>query len=270
MVNFRFGFYLNGGLEMMQNQWDALCKATTSIMAEHVQPFLSPISYSEGNDYGKLHGTGSYILFDDKEYLITNEHVGNLDKKTTLQNQFFKDENIYVLRNQFKSKPHPIDVAISYIDKELWSTHTQYAQAIPSKRFALKHNPYKNELLFLAGYSGERSGFHYNNLISRCTPYLTQEMALPDNIQVADADFHFSLPYKPDLATSVDGTSSLPDPHGFSGSLVWDTKRIACLAENREWEPSMAEVTGILWGWPSSSPCLLATRVEKLSLKDLL
>ncbi|EPB4668033.1 TPA: hypothetical protein J1W44_004452 [Escherichia coli] len=255
---------------MNEDLWNYLCKDTVDAMIEHVKPFLSPISYTTDEGYGILHGTGSYITFDDKEYLITNEHVGSLDKKTTLQNQFFNDDNIYLLKNKFKNKPYPIDVAISHIDKKLWSTHTEYAQAIPSNRFALKHNPYKNELLFLAGYSGERSGFHYNNLISRCTPYLTQEIALPDNIQDADAGFHFSLPYKPELATSVDGTSSLPDPHGFSGSLVWDTKRIACLVEKRDWEPSMAEVTGILWGWPSSSSCLLATRVEKLSLKDLL
>ncbi|MEX9522689.1 hypothetical protein AB7Y45_25780, partial [Escherichia coli] len=81
---------------------------------------------------------------------------------------------------------------------------------------------------------------------------------------------HFSLFYPPDLAKSVDGTSHLPDPHGFSGSLVWDTKRVACLLENKAWEPSMAEVTGIVWGWPSSSACILATKVDKLMLPDII
>lgn len=66
---------------MNEDQWNYLCKDTVDAMIEHVKPFLSPISYTTDEDYGKLHGTGSYITFDDKEYLITNEHVGSLDKK---------------------------------------------------------------------------------------------------------------------------------------------------------------------------------------------
>lgn len=164
----------------------------------------------------------------------------------------------------------PIDIAISKISAEIWDQYATYAQAIPLQRFAKTHNPVKHELLFFLGYSGERSSFYFNNLISRGTPYLTQECPLPTGIEDVDSEHHFSLFYKPDLATSIDGTSVLPDPHGFSGSLIWDTKRAYCLQENILWDPSMAEITGIVWGWPSSDACILATKVEHFRLTDLI
>lgn len=94
-------------------------------------------------------------------------------------------------------------------------------------------------------------------------------MPFPENVPEADPNYHFALHYSPDKATSADGNSSLPDPHGFSGSLVWDTKYVACRQSNRKWCPEMAEVTGIAWGWPSSEACILVTKVEHLKITQL-
>ena len=124
--------------------------------------------------------------------------------------------------------------------------------------------------MFFAGYSGERSKLLFGYLFTPGTPYLTQECPFPTAVKEANPYFHFSLFYPPDLATSIDGTSHLPDPHGFSGSLVWDTKRVACLSAGIEWNPGMAEITGIVWGWPSSEACILVTKVEHINLKKLI
>lgn len=96
------------------------------------------------------------------------------------------------------------------------------------------------------------------------TPYLTQECPFPKTVEGADSKYHFSLFYLPDLAENIDGTSRLPDPHGFSGSLVWDTKLVSCIQSGEQWNPNMAKVTGIVWGWPSSSGSILATKVEHM------
>ncbi|MBX9332668.1 hypothetical protein K5M56_15605 [Serratia marcescens] len=255
---------------MNTQTWKKICGDTVNAMIEHVRPYLTPISYEESADYGRHHGSGSYFEAEGEKFLITNEHVARKAKEVSLASQFFENENIIRLTNQFFCENHPIDLAISKIDSEIWSQHHTASQAIPLNRFAKQHNPASHELLFFSGFSGERSTFHFGHLITRGTPYMTQESPFPQAVPGGDPDYHFSLFYPPDLAESVDGTSHLPDPHGFSGSLVWDTKRVACLLGNKAWEPSMAEVTGIVWGWPSSSACILATKVEKFKLDELI
>ncbi|EEF8158874.1 hypothetical protein R3C64_000711 [Salmonella enterica] len=255
---------------MNAQTWEKICGDTVNTMIQHVAPYLTPISYEESPDYGRHYGSGSYFETEGEKFLITNEHVARKVKEATLASQFLDNDNIIRLTNHFHCENHPIDLAISKIDSEIWSHHHTGSKAIPLERFAKQHNPVSHELLFFAGYSGERSTFRFGHLFTRGTPYLTQESPFPQAVSEGDPDCHFSLFYPPDLAESVDGTSHLPDPHGFSGSLVWDTKRVACLLENKAWEPSMAEVTGIVWGWPSSSACILATKVDKLMLPDII
>ena len=46
--------------------------------------------------------------------------------------------------------------------------------------------------------------------------------------------YHFALVYSPALAQPVDSFSrSLPDPHGMSGTVVWNTRRIESLQDGR-------------------------------------
>jgi hypothetical protein len=175
--------------------------------------------------------------------------------------------DILNVRNEFVAAPPPIDVAISKIENDIWLANKCDGMAIPVGRFANKHSPIEGELLFFAGFSGERSKVLFENCFSRGTPFLTQECPFPDSIEQADSKYHMSIPYPPELARAIDASETLPDPHGFSGSLLWNTKRIECQKTNIEWTPSMAEVTGIIWGWPSSSVCILATKIEHIDLE---
>ena len=160
-------------------------------------------------------------------------------------------------------------MAICKIDNNSWNLVEHESAAIPFDRFSKTHNTVEHELLFFAGYSGERSQFYFNVMNTNGTPYLTQELPFPKGVAEADPAYHYALHYSPEKATSIDGASRLPEPHGFSGSLVWDTKVLACINEEKKWSPELAEVTGIVWGWPSSAACILVTKVEHLAVAEL-
>lgn len=253
-----------------RSEWESICADTVTKMINQVKLYTTPISRVLSDEEGEHLGTGSYFQFNNDKFLITNEHVAKHLASQSLTHRFFGNENIIRLTNPAYANPAPADVAISRIEQSSWCMFEHSSLAIPSSRFAKKHAPAQTELLFFAGYSGERSRFLFGHLISCGTPYLTQECPFPDSVVEANSQFHFSLHYPPDLATSIDGSSHLPDPHGFSGSLVWDTKRVACFQAGTEWDPEMAEVTGIIWGWPSSAVCILATKVEHMGMSQLI
>ena len=256
--------------ELDQDKWERICADTATQMIEQVKPYLIPISRVLSAEEGELLGSGAYFAANQNKYIITNEHVAKHLANNSLTHQFFENENIIRLTKPVYAEAAPADVAISRIEQTSWNICEHGALAIPIKRFAEKHAPVQHELLFFAGYSGERSKFLFGHLITPGTPYLTQECQFPSSVLEADSRFHFSLHYPPDLAKSIDGSSHLPYPHGFSGSLVWDTKRVACYQAGEEWNPGMAIVTGIVWGWPSSEACILATKVEHMGLSQLM
>lgn len=250
-------------------QWDQICANTARQMVEHIKPFTTPISRALSDSEGEHLGSGSYFEFKGKKYIITNEHVATHISKTSITHHFYDSEHIIKLTNPAYAIPPPVDVAVSQIEENIWGICKHGAMPIPFSRFAKKYTPIQHELLFFVGYSGERSKFLFGHLFTPGTPYLTQECPFPNEVDEADPNFHFALHYKPDLAKSIDDSSHLPDPHGFSGSLIWDTKRVECLNTGTEWSPKLAEVTGIVWGWPSSSACILATKVEFLCLNKI-
>lgn len=255
---------------MTPEKWNDLCSEAASQMRSHVLPFLTPISRALSDEYGEQHGSGSYIQADGGVFLITNEHVACRSGGYPLTHQFWNSENVYRVQHSWASERYPVDVAACRIDDPVWIHDNHDALGIPIRRFAETHAPEDRELLFFAGYSGDRSKFLFGHLFAPGTPYLTQKIATPDDVPEANDEYHFALPYNPARAVSVDGSSELPTPPGFSGSLVWDTKRVACLQRGMQWTPEMAEVTGIVWGWPSSEGCILATKVEHIELHDLL
>ncbi|MDX2287220.1 MAG: hypothetical protein NW217_00145 [Hyphomicrobiaceae bacterium] len=246
------------------DEWTAMNAIVTAAMREYVMPVVTPISRVITNEEGEHLGTGSYCVFGNTAYLLTNEHVAAELAHGSLGHQFFGSDEVFRLQNPFVAWPHPEDVAASVINRAVWEAVKHQAQAVPEVRFATRHAPVASELLFLAGHAGQRSKFLFGTLYAPGTAYLSQEEALPADSR-CDAIHHFAVPYRPDLAQTARGEKAeLPPPPGLSGSLVWDTKAVACLMEGREWSPDLAEVTGIVWGWPSSEGCLIATRVEHI------
>ncbi len=254
---------------MTESEWMTIQAGTVKAMIEHVAKFSTPISKVIDAKYGQHCGTGSFVETNGSIFLVTNEHVVKEMEKQPLAYQTNVEGAYLKLNKPVIVEPEPVEFASSEIPSLLWKNEEREKEAIKIERFAKSHSPVDGELLFLAGYSGERSKFVFGELHSKGTPYLTQEKPFPANEPRGVFEYHFALHYQPDLATSIDGTSSLPDAHGFSGSLVWNTRRIECLQNDKPWTPESAQVTGILWAWPSQSSCLLATRVEKLPLHIL-
>lgn len=253
---------------MNSEEWDTITIKVLSELRDHLQYFVTPISKVIEEDYGRHHGSGSYFRTDGSIFLITNEHVGKALEKGSLAHQFVNSDQVVRLTNQIVAERYPIDVAISKIKPSIWNKYHKDSKAIPINKFATKHDPVQGELLFIIGYSGDRSKFYYGTLLTNGVPYVTQETVFPYDI--GDPTFHFALDYKPDRAIYADNNAPvLPTPPGFSGSLVWNSRYVECLKDKREWSPQEACVTGIIWGWPSSDACLLATKVEYLKLKDM-
>lgn len=246
--------------------WESMCHQVVSEMMAHVAPFVTPISMVISHDHGEAWGTGSYISLNSRRFLITNEHVARKLKSHSIGHQFHGNDSVVRCLNPMVALPAPEDVAVALIEEAVWGICEHHAATIPYSRFATKHAPVDGELLFMAGYSGERSFFSFGTLVSPGTPYLTQEVDVP--LEHGEPAFHFALHYWPDRATATEERArGLPDPHGFSGSLIWNTRFVEVSNAGGAWKPEDACVTGIVWGWPSSGAgCLVATRVEHLDL----
>lgn len=256
---------------MDKAQWDRWCMDVCNQMFEHVKPFVTPISkvfIESGEQYGEHWGSGSFLEIDGSKYLITNEHVGRGMIQNPLAHQFLNSDVVVRLTNPVIAEVLPIDVALMKIEERVWNINAHDSRGIPIDRFAAKHQPVDGEILFIIGYGGDYSKFYFNALHSPGSPYLTQICDFPLNF--GDPNFHFAIHYRPDLAFGVDGTTrGLPMPPGMSGSLVWNTRAVEYLSAEKIWTPKAAQVTGIVWGWPSSAACLLATKVEHLSLDEM-
>ena len=257
---------LNTAEQDLQRTTNRVCEA----MMVEVNGFTSPISKVIDHDYGELEGTGSYVEIDGRRFLVTNEHVAACRSLHSLAHQFADCSNVYRTLHPFVCVTYPNDVALCPIDDSIWSHSLHNARAIPLSRFASCHAPVDGELLFLCGYSGDTSKFTFGQLNSERLQYLTKQDQMPTTH--GDPNFHFAVPYRPDLATPTREavrSRGLPRPPGWSGTLVWNTRYIEKTQAGEDWCASIAQVTGIVWGWPSSDACLLATKAEYLDLLTL-
>lgn len=146
------------------------------------------------------------------------------------------------------------------IPASVWqSTHGSVTISVDD--IAIGHDPVPGELLALSGFAGERVAFHFENLVSEATCSIAREVPLPSDDRF-DQRYHFGVEYRPDLAIQVIGAKGLPVPPGLSGSIVWDCRFVAAKMADEPWTPALAQVTGVVWGWPSDLGCLVATRAE--------
>lgn len=224
--------------------------------------YITPISNAIDDDWGALEGTGAYIEFAGKRLFITNEHVICAWNTRQFGYQFHGCEDVFRLSAPLALEGHPVDLAVCMIDDEVWGSHPHTAEAVPTARFAERHQFVPGELFFVAGYPEKRSKSLYKNLISRATRLVTQERPVSP-----PPDLHgnyFKLAYAPEKAQSVDPANAvtLTDPHGMSGSPVWNTRRVECHAQKRPWSPELAQMTGVLCRWDSPTSSVIAIRIE--------
>lgn len=231
-------------------------------MTEHVSRYITPISRVISENEGELVGTGTYVRAFEGNYILTNEHVSQKVLGHRLAHMFHGRDEVLYTTNPFQALAFPVDAALSRVEETSWKFVPHTGDAVPVSRTARLHNPGPGELLFLMGYSGERSYFtaFSPTLLTPATPYLTQEIPLPENV---DHNFHFALPYRPEQTVSVGrDRRGMPLPGGFSGTVVWNTKYFESVRNGRTWTPGYAEVTGLVHRWRTTDTCLIVTRVE--------
>jgi hypothetical protein len=142
-----------------------------------------------------------------------------------------------------------------------WAEDTNQSRAIEISQIMLGHDPVPTELLTFTGFAGESVSFHFNTLFAKGTCYTARQIEVPADARFSSR-FNFALDYRPDAASSVNGEHGLPLPPGLSGSTVWNTGFVAARMAGIPWTPTLAKVTGVIWGWPSGHACLIATRAE--------
>lgn len=244
----------------MSKTWEQTQKAVCAAMREHSAPMTVALSRILSNDSGTACGTGTYLSLLGKTYVLTNEHVAEFTARGGLAHFVRDGECAHRLIHPFISMGEPVDAAISRVDDESWANTSK--RALPALRIDHSHRTAQHELLFINGFPGERSRWSAlaDGLVSTSVPYLTQEAPLPPGL---DPAIHFALHYSPEHAKSVDGRNALlPQPRGFSGSLVWNTHFLE--AASNEWVPEQATATGLVCLWPQGqfANLILAVRIE--------
>lgn len=243
-------------------EWDIARRQVVTDMTDFLRAYRAPV-FEDFGSHGGGWGSGAYILLGNRPFLLTNEHVAVArEKNRTLIYQFLEQEDLRRVIGNHLSLAAPLDVALLPVDEAAWADVTNQSRAIVADQIALAHDPVPTELLTFSGFAGAKVGFYFDTLTSRAVCLTTREVLLPQDDARFSSRFHFGLDYKPDLAMDVIEKEGLPLPPGLSGSVVWDTGFVRARMGNQAWSPDMARVTGIIWGWPTSAGCLVATRAE--------
>ena len=169
----------------------------------------------------------------------------------------------HVFKNPWFTESYPADLALNYIDPEIWSQGDRLG--LPPSRIAKAHDVAAHDLLMLCGYPGETSYFSRFTgdpvLHSPAIPYTAREIALPTGF---NAGIHFALKYEMELSESADGSKEkLPKPGGYSGSPILDSGFVACNC-SRDWAPAQARIIGIATRWIEEESCGIATKSWKV------
>jgi len=250
-----------------EDDWRKHARHVVKEMREWTAPFVSPISYEVAGEEPKLSGTGSFVELLGRRFLLTNEHV-LLDEKADalkpdLAHGIAGTDLVFRMLLGQLSASYPIDCGIVPIPDEIWSRDPSHKAAlIPEASLAWAHATVPREILFFRGYAQENSSFHFENLLSGSTSFATQEMEeQPEGLNLR---YFFSLHHSPEKAEMLEGNGKLPLPPGFSGSTVWNTRFVECLAAGSAWTPSEARVSGIVCRWRTGDAGIVVLRVEYL------
>jgi hypothetical protein len=248
-------------------QWRQMQIDITCQMRLVMMPFVTPLVRTEPD--GAAHvGSGGCLEQLGRKLLLTNDHVVR-EGQGRLAHKYFDSDRYFAIAGVI-GEPLPTDLAVALIDQS-WHMTSHSAMTFPEHRIAPKHNPVRGELLFMMGFAGKRAYYSpsLNVIVTHGTPYLTQEFdpALEEREikhRKFDPKYHFAMPWEPEKIDLVDkDKKTIPiDPHGFSGSLVWNTRFKEYGEANKDWEPGVAQLTGIVWGWPTNSSVPFATRIE--------
>ena len=247
---------------MSSDEWDAIVTDVTESMVAYIQPFVTPLSSANKQNVW-LVGSGTYFIFGSQRNLLTCEHVAH---EAPIHYHFNGWEDVFEVSGHFTMEKHPVDAALVSMEDELWRSCQHKAAAVSYERFAAEHRvAMPAELLFFLGWSGENAHYGFGVHQTNATGYCSQEVLNSGDGQ------NFEMFWDPQQTRFTTGTSDAAkgavrcdDPHGFSGSLVWNTRYLEITNQGGSWVPSDAVVTGLLRRWDQKKKTLLVWRIEHL------
>ena len=244
-----------------EDEWNIAQPKLTRDMTAYLTQYRTPV-FRDIKDHGEGWGSGSFIELEGKTYILTNEHVAKIRHRgEALGFQFADQEALFSVRGNHVDQSWPWDLALLPVTEKVWTGGEHASKAIQIGQIALAHTPMPTEVFALAGFAGEGTSFHFNTLVCKATTSLAREVELPKDNRW-DKRFHLGLDYRPDLATNAVGKEGLPTPPGLSGSTVWNTCFVEAKKKGIGWSPELAQVAGVVWGWPSGGGFIVATRAE--------
>jgi hypothetical protein len=160
----------------------------------------------------------------------------------------------------------PLDVAFAPIRNEIWNAEPHGALTIPTGRFAAKHDPIRDELLFFRGFAGENAHYGFGIHEANATGYCSQE---PHASPIAPELFEITwkpkkMEFTSDTSDEMRDKIKHNDPGGLSGSLVWNTRYVEKYAAGEMWRQEDAVITGLLQRHVVERETVVALRVEYL------
>ena len=252
-------------LLITEAEWNNRIPAIVSRMRDYISQYRCPIikhKTDEEGEFGELLGSGSFIELHGRVFILTNYHVSKQSEADSLAFMMKGSDNIFKLSKESVFLDYPFDLSLILINSQIWENRPPETNCIPIEKFLDIEDPLEHELFAFTGFPGASSKFLHEKLYIKGFCYTARIISLPTDERV-DPDYHIGLEWNPEKATSVDMVKEvLPSPKGMSGSTLWNTRFVESLHKGIEWSPSQADVSGIIWGWPSNKNLLISTKVK--------
>ena len=245
-------------------------------MAHFVTPSVTPISAVTGIGSGEALGTGNYLLIGGVPHIVTANHVVVQAAGRTMAHMGGPTDDFIAIRSPFIQEPRPIDLA--FAADHAFPSIPRLRQALAPEYLDERYQPVEHELLFFLGFKGTTAG--RDELVQETqvrhsafgilnTPGFPCLLQAAPKQEIDDSGFqpqiHVLVMYPFKAVSSPGGEDvHIPNPGGFSGSFLWDTKYRRSMERWQNWIPQMARVCGLVWGATTDPDRLFATRVECL------
>jgi len=246
--------------------WDVMCETVTDIMNHHTRPFVTPLVHDVPGEPLRF-GGGTYLQVgsgaEASPTVLTCEHVARFQPQAHQPNGC---KGLVPLQGQLcADRDVAVDAATMRIPETNWREASHGATPLSPERFAERHAAVPGEILFFRGLTGENAYVSGSDLDAVYTGYASQEQLDSGDDQI------FDMLWNPVKARITPGTPAenaarvrYDDAHGYSGSLVWNTRFVEMGCDFSRWRPTHAVVAGLLRRWDTSRGTLLVWRVEHL------
>jgi len=239
-------------------------------MKEFSAPSITQICGNFDELTGEIVGTGTFFRLRDADYLLTAQHVvgklyeANIDGSRKygagLSHSIGNDQAMLNVAHPWITWKLPYDLAVTRLDPTILEVSDRIPLTV--EQIALNsHTLDANDVYFIHGFPGKQSHFTAlcgRGVISKSLPYggWLESSSWTD----FDDSIHFAISFPPiEIIDERGKATTLPDPHGLSGAVVWKT---GIGTADSNWSPRMATVIGVVHRHDQASRSLVVTRIE--------